>query len=120
MCALVVLLAVLPLGVAVSVLLPERATLLLGWVLPDLAFCAVVLAAGTRFDPTWFGGVLAACWVAFVVTGMHRRRRVPVGEALEQLAVNRPVAQVMFAVLAVLATGVFLVRRDDVTYARSR
>ena len=51
----VVLAAALPIGLLTSVLLPLPTSRLLGWLLPGLALCAVVLAAGTRFDPAKVG-----------------------------------------------------------------
>ena len=41
------------------------------------ALCAVVLAAGTRFDPAKVGAALVIGWAGFVMTGFYRQRRCP-------------------------------------------
>ncbi len=115
----VVLAAALPIGLLTSVLLPLPTSRLLGWLLPGLALCAVVLAAGTRFDPAKVGAALVIGWAGFVMTGFYRQRRVPIADALRDVAVNRPALQATFAVITVLAAVVFLARRDDVAYSRA-
>jgi hypothetical protein len=114
--ALVVLLAVVPIGVLMSVALPVRTASLLGWILPCVACCSVVLAVGTRWNPTVVGATLAAGWAVAVFVGAERARHLPVGRALRHLAVNQPAAQVAFLLVAVAASIMFAVRRDDVTY----
>ncbi len=47
---LVVAIASIPVGLLAALLLPVRTSLLLGWVLPGLALCAVTLAVGTRVE----------------------------------------------------------------------
>ena len=113
---MVVLLAALPLMVGTAVLLPSRTALLLGWVVPGLALCAIVLAAGTRVDPLRLGVVLLAGWVAIVSRDLHRQRSRPLSEALEHIALNQPALQAVFAGVAIAAAVVFVMRRDAVTY----
>ncbi len=115
----VVLAAALPIGLLTSLLLPLPTSRLLGWLLPGLAFCAVVLAAGTRFDPAKVGVAVVIGWAGFVMSGFYRQRRVPIADAVQDIAVNRPALQASFAVITVLAGVVFLVRRDEVAYSRA-
>ena len=81
----------LPIGLLTSVLLPVPTSMLLGWLLPGLALCAVVLAAGTRFDPAKVGAALVIGWAAFVMTGLLPSTtcaRSPMRSS--DVAVNRP------------------------------
>lgn len=117
--ASVALAAAIPVGMLTSALLPSHTVLLLGWLVPGVAFCAVVLAAGTWCNPATVGAVLAGGWAVFVVGGFARERELPVATALEQVAINAPAFQLSFVVIAVLALGVFLVRRDGVAYSRA-
>ena len=112
----ILLAALLPIGLLASALLPVRATLVLGWFLPALAACAIVLAVGTRHDPMWVAGGLAVAWAAAVLGGLARLRQLPLADALEQLSVNQPAVQITSAIVACVATGWFVVRRDNITY----
>lgn len=114
--AAVLLGAVLPAGILTGALLPGHTTYLLGWFLPGLAACAVILAAGTHFDPRWVAGSLATGWAALVWTGFSRRRFLPVTEVLPELAVNHTVVQAVSAAVAVAAIAYFTSRRDDLAY----
>jgi hypothetical protein len=112
----ILLAVVLPIGLLASVLLPVPTALVLGWFLPAVAVCALVLAIGTRYDPMWVAGSLAAGWAAFVLGGFARMRQVPLTDALEQLSVNQPVVQIGSAIVTAAAGVWFVVRRGDVTY----
>ena len=112
----ILLAAVLPFGLLASVLLPVPTALVLGWFLPAVAVCAVVLAIGTRYNPMWVAGSLAAAWAAVVLGGFARLRQVPLTDALEQLSVNQPVVQIVSAIVAAVAGAWFFVCRGDVTY----
>jgi hypothetical protein len=108
--------AVLPVGLLASVLLPVPTALVLGWFLPAVAVCALVLAVGTRYNPMWVAGLLAAGWAALVLGGFARMRQLPLTDALEQLSVNQPAVQIVSAVVAGAAGAWFFVCRGDVTY----
>jgi hypothetical protein len=112
----VLLAAVLPVGLLTSVLLPVRATLVLGWFLPAVAVCALVLAVGTRYEPMWVAGSFAVAWAAVVFGGFARLQKVPVTDALERLSVNRPVVQLVSLVVATAAGAWFIACRNDITY----
>ncbi len=116
-CAPAILLAaVLPIGLIASVLLPVPTTLVLGWFLPAVAVCAIVLAVGTRHNPMWVAGSLAVGWAAVVLGGLARLRDVPLTDALEQLSVNQPLVQIGSLIVAVVAGAWFTMWRGDVTY----
>lgn len=112
----VLLAAVLPAGVLAAVLLPARATLLLGWFLPTLAGCAIVLAAGTRFDPIWLATSLMAGWVLMVWAGLSDDRLLSMTDSLQGLQVNGPAAQMSSLLVTLLAAAFFALRRDDIDY----
>jgi hypothetical protein len=105
-----------PIGIVVSILLPVPATLALGWLIPALAACAVVLAAGAHWSPRLVGLTLSIGWAVVVLADLTRARRLPVAEALEELSVNQPYVQLLAAIVGVAAAGWFIVHRDDVTY----
>lgn len=116
----VLLTVVLPAAVLTAALLPGRTVLLLGWFLPTLAGCALVLAVGTRFDPVWTAGVLAAGWALVVWSGMSRERLLPVADALAGLDVNQAVVQGVSAAITLVATAYFTAHRDDLAYGGIR
>jgi len=111
----ILLAAVLPIGLLASVLLPVPTSLVLGWFLPAVAVCAIVLAVGSRYDPRWVAGSLAVGWAAAVLGGFARLRELPLTEALEQLSVNQPVVQIGSVIVAVAAGALFIVCRGDAT-----
>jgi hypothetical protein len=113
---LVLLGVLVPIGVVVSLLLPVRATLALGWLIPALAACAVVLAAGARWSPRLVAFALSIGWAVVVLADLARARRLPVAKAVEQLSVNQPFVQLLAAIVGIAAAGWFVVHRDDVTY----
>jgi hypothetical protein len=115
----VVLGVVVPAGVLASVLLPGSATLFLGWVLPTLACCALVLALGAHADPTWLAAVFGGAWTITVALGLHQHRLAPVGEALDALVVNRGAAQLAALLITTGAMAHVAMRRDAVS-ARGR
>ncbi len=80
----ILLAAVLPVGLLASVLLPVPTALVLGWFLPAVAICAVVLAIGTRYNPMWVAGSLALG----VGRGRTRRARPVATGAIDRRASN--------------------------------
>jgi hypothetical protein len=110
--ALVVTVAALPLGLVTAVALPVRTILLLGWIVPGVALCLVVLAAGTRFDPTRLAVGLAVGWLTVVTSFAHRARRGDVTARLSEWIINQPATQVTFALVAIVAAAVLIMRRD--------
>jgi Putative zinc-finger len=112
--ALVVTVAALPLGILAAIAFPVRTSLLLGWIVPGVALCLVVLAAGTRFEPTRLAIGLALGWLMVVTSFAHRARRGDVTTRLSDWIVNQPATQVAFALVAVAAAVVLVMRRDTV------
>jgi len=110
--ALVVTIAALPVGIAVAVVLPLRSTLLLGWVLPGLALCAIVLAAGSRFDPTRLAIALALGWAVLVSNLGLRTRDGDLTARLSEWVVNHPATQLTSAGIAAGVVIVLVARRD--------
>ena len=116
----VLLAVVLPAGLLTAALMPARATLLLGWFLPTVAGCAIVLAAGTRFDPLWLACTLAAGWATLVWAGLSEDRVGPVADALRDLQINGVAVQSASLLVTIAALGFFTVRRDDIDYGGVR
>ena len=110
--ALVVVIAAIPVGLGTAVALPVRTTLLLGWILPGLALCLVVLAAGPRLEPTRLAIGLALGWMMLVTSLAHRARRGDIADRLSDWVVNQPATQAAFAIVAIAAAGVLVLRRD--------
>lgn len=108
--------AVLPAGLLTALILPGRTTLLMGWLLPSLAGCAVVLAVGTRWDPIWLAGTLVAGWAGLVWIGMSHDRLQPLTRALQDLPANDATVQASSLVVTLVAVGWFTMRRDDIDY----
>ena len=110
---LVVAIASIPVGLLVAVLLPVRTSLLLGWVLPGLALCAVTLAVGTRVEVGRLAVALALGWGVLVSMLARDMRRGSMSAALSDWVVNQPAAQITFAVVALAAGLVLAARRDE-------
>jgi hypothetical protein len=110
---LVVAIASIPVGLLAAVLLPVRTSLLLGWMLPGVALCAVTLVVGTRVEVGRLAVSLALGWgvlVSMLARDMHRGS---ITAALSDWVVNQPAAQITFALVALAAGLVLAARRDD-------
>lgn len=110
---MVVAISSIPVGLLAAFLLPVRMSLLLGWVLPGLALCAVTLAVGTRVEVGRLAVSLALGWgvlVSVLARDMHRSN---VTVALSDWVVNQPATQITFALVALAAGLVLAARRDD-------
>jgi hypothetical protein len=110
---MVVAIASIPVGLLTAVLLPVRTSLLLGWVLPGLALCAVTLAVGTRIEVGRLAVSLALGWGVLVSMLARDMRRGSITAALSDWLVNQPAAQITFAGVALAAGLVLAARRDD-------
>jgi hypothetical protein len=110
---LVVAIASIPVALLVALLLPVRTSLLLGWVLPGLALCALSLAVGSRVDVGRLAITLALGWGLLVSMLARDIRRESVTTALSDWVVNQPEVQITFALVVVAAGLVLAVRRDD-------
>ena len=110
---LVVAIASIPVGLLAALLLPVRTSLLLGWVLPGLALCAVTLAVGTRVEVGRLAVSLALGWGVLVSMLARDMRRGSITAALSDWVVNQPTAQITFALVALAAGLVLAARRDD-------
>jgi hypothetical protein len=109
---LVVAIASIPLGLLVALLLPVGTLLLLGWVLPGVALCAVTLAVGTRVEVGPLAVALALGWGLLVSMLARDMRRGSITAALSDWVVNQPSAQITFALVALAAGLVLAARRD--------
>ena len=107
----------LPAALVAAVLLPARLELLVGWLLPGLALSLVVLAAGTRTDPSRLAATLAVVWAAAVTVAGTRLRHVPLEDMLDQLFVNQLATQLMFLTVALVAAGTVTLRRDHLAWS---
>jgi len=107
----VVLMVALPLGLVVAAMLPLPFTLVIGWLLPGLALCGVVLAAASRVDPARLGTALAIGWAVAVGLAFVRSRSDALDMALEHLFVNQTLTQVVCAVVAAVAAAVVATNR---------
>jgi hypothetical protein len=112
--AATVLVVAFPVGIAVSALLPVPFHLVIGWLLPGLALCAVVLATASRVDPTRFAAALALAWAAAVAAAFANTRNVALDAALEQLFVNQQLTQALCGAIAVVAAVVAVTRRAEI------
>jgi hypothetical protein len=110
---LVVAIASIPVGLLAAVLLPVRTSLLLGWMLPGVALCAVTLAVGTRVEVGRLAVSLALGWGVLVSMLARDLRRGSITAALSDWVVNQPAAQITFALVALAAALVLAARRDD-------
>lgn len=111
--AAVVAAAATPVGVTASALLPVSFTLVIGWLLPSVGLCALVLASAARVDPTRFAAVLAAGWAAAVAAAFSGTRNLRLEAALEQLFVNQQLTQTVFGAVAIIAAIVVFACRDE-------
>lgn len=103
----------IPAAMLASALMPVPFTLVIGWILPGLAFSAVVLAFASRVDATRLAGALALGWAVGVLVAFTGSRRIPLDAALNGLFVNQFATQVGFAVATVVAASVVYIRRAD-------
>jgi hypothetical protein len=110
---MVVTIASIPVGLLVAFLMPVRTALLLGWVLPGLALCAVTLAVGTRVEIGRLAVSLALGWGVLVSVPAREMYRIGIAAALSDWVVNQPAAQIAFALVALAAGLVLAARRDE-------
>jgi hypothetical protein len=103
----VVLAIAMPVGVFASALVPAPFGLVIGWLLPGLALCGIVLACSSRLDPARLGAVLAGGWAVAVGASFVRTRAVALDLALEAIFVNQELTQIVSA-LVVCAAAVFI------------
>ena len=106
-----------PAAMVAAALLPAELSLLMGWLLPGLALSLLVLAAGTRTDPTRLAGVLALGWATAVLVAGSRLRHLPLEDMLNQMFVNQLVTQLTFTTVAALAAATVMVRRDRLEWS---
>jgi hypothetical protein len=111
--SIVVFLVAAPVAVLTAVALPIPLHLLIGWVLPGLAFPAIVLAVGTRIDPTTTAVALAVGWTSIVVASVYRMRQLQLDEQLRTSYLNSAAFQLTTLAVAVAAATIYWVRHDD-------
>jgi hypothetical protein len=118
--SLLVFLVAAPVAVLTAVALPIPLHLLIGWILPGLAFPAIVLAVGTRIDPTTTAVALAVGWTSIVVASVYRMRQLELDEQLRSSYLNSPAFQLTMFAVAVAAATVYWLRHDDLaTWSQS-
>ena len=106
-------------GVVATALVPDGRSTLILWLLPGLAFTAIVLAVGTWIDPSSAAFGLTVTWVGAV--GLWAaRRQVFDGEALRELLIDRPAVQATFLTAAVLGGLICVARRDSLPNWRTQ
>jgi hypothetical protein len=96
-----VLVTSLPLAILAGLLIPALSGTAVSWLLPALAFTAVVLAASTWARPSAVATVLGVGWVVAVVSASRAR---------DPAAVLTPVLLVTYAVLGCVAVLVLCLR----------
>jgi hypothetical protein len=103
-----VLATALPLAALAAVLLPVPGWAAAGWLLPALAFTAVVLALATWIPSTVAAAAVAVAWAGAVGAA---------AAAWEPLAVVAPRMQLIYILLGLAGAGVFAarLRRADIT-----
>ena len=104
---LVVFAASLPVAAVTALLLPVPWHLLVGWMLPGFAFPALVLAIGTRVDPTPASIVIVVAWTTTVVANVYRLRDLGLVEQLESSAINAPAFQLSITVVGLVAAATY-------------
>ncbi len=101
-------------GVAATLLTPLPADTIVAWVLPGVAFAAVVIAGSTWVDPIRTAIGAGAVWWMIVGTWVARVRRVSLDVALDDLVTNHPPAQLVCVVITGAAVAVMLHRADEI------
>jgi hypothetical protein len=107
----------LPIGVLAAIPFSSSPGLVLGWVLPSLALCAITIAATTWRDPVPVAVGLAATWVAavLVLTVGDGRSTASITNGI---AVRAPMMQVVS--LAVIAVGVAIAASRRAAFEQAR
>ena len=103
-------------GIGASALTAMPFDLVMLWLLPGVAFAAVILASATVLNPTRVAAPVMLGWAALVFDWSRGRRTVPTVEALRSLMTSqRAPGWVLMA--ATLAAIVICYRRRDATPA---
>lgn len=110
--SLVVFAAAAPVAALTALALPVPWHLLIGWLLPGIAFPAVVLAVGTRTDPTPVAVGLAVTWSTVVVASMYRLRDLDLDDQLGASFLNGGTFRVAMTLAACAAAAVYWSRHD--------
>lgn len=113
--SLVVFAAAAPVAALTALVLPVPWHLLIGWILPGIAFPAVVLAVGTRIDPTTTAAGLAMAWTSVVAASVYRWRHLDLEAQLRSSFVNGPAFQLTMVLVAFVAAALYWSRRDQLT-----
>lgn len=111
--SLVVFAAAAPVAALTALVLPVPWHLLIGWLLPGIAFPAVVLAVGTRIDPTTTAAGLAMTWTSVVAASVYRWRHLDLEAQLSRSFVNGPAFQLSMVLVGCIATALYWSRRDQ-------
>ena len=111
--SLLVLGTCVPVLLVAGAVLPGPAAAGTAWLLPALGMASLVLASARVVDPARSAWALGAAWtlgvLATSVGGIHR----PLGAYAHDLLPLRPGAQLVFALLAVVAGAVAFLQRND-------
>ena len=111
--SLVVFAAAAPMAALTALVLPVPWHLLIGWLLPGIAFPAVVLAVGTRVDPTTTAAGLAVAWTSVVAASVYRWRHLELEAQLRTSFVNGPAFQLTMVLVGCVAAIFYWSRRDQ-------
>lgn len=106
-------------GIA-TLVVPLPGTALVLWLLPGVAFTAIVLAVGTWAEPSRAGFVLATFWMAIVLTWTSRFRRTQLDAGLSRLITDEQVVQVVCLGVIIIAGLICHRRRDALPNWRTR
>jgi hypothetical protein len=118
--ALIAAAASLMVGLVATLVVPLPGTALLLWLLPGLAFAAIVLAVGTWVEPSRAAAALATGWMAIVLGWAFRSRRTPLDEAFGRLFTDQRAVQMVCVGVTVVAAVICHHRRDALPNWRTR
>jgi hypothetical protein len=110
--SLVVFAAAAPVAALTALALPVPWHLLIGWLLPGVAFPAIVLAVGTRTDPTPVAVGLAVTWSTVVVASMYRLRDLALDDQLQASFLNGGAFRLGVTLAGCAAAAVYWSRHD--------
>lgn len=107
-------------GLLATLVVPLPGTTLLLWLLPGVAFAAIVLAVGTWVEPSRAAALLATGWMAIVLAWASRHRRTGLDEAFDEVLTDQRAVQWLCVAVTIVATLTCHHRRDALPNWRTR